>query len=392
MIRKRVLFVQFTNPAGYPPLEHSSRILADAGWEVTFIGTGADGESDRFRLPPHPRIRVKSWPFRKSGIGQKLLFAAFCLRALYEASRSRRCVIYASDALSCPAALLCSTLLGRPVIYHEHDAPQPAHSPGAIQRVVSWCRNRVASTARLCIVPGGARLERFKRDTGTLRPVFCVLNCPELREVRLDGPPGGRAHVLFYHGSLNESRLPFSVLHAIASLSTPLSLQFAGYETRHHEGFVGRFLDEARRLGIGDRVAYVGAPESRSSLLELCARATIGISFVPAASEDANLLSLAGASNKPFDYLACGLALLVSDMPDWRRMFVEPGYARACDCADPAAIGLALQWFIANPAEVQRMLERARHRLREEWNYEAQFAPVMAQMERLVSQDAEATG
>ena len=40
---RRILYVQFTNPAAYPPLEHSARILADAGWDVMFLGTGALG-------------------------------------------------------------------------------------------------------------------------------------------------------------------------------------------------------------------------------------------------------------------------------------------------------------------------------------------------------------
>ena len=32
MARKsRILFLQFANPAGYPPLEHASRILAGQG-------------------------------------------------------------------------------------------------------------------------------------------------------------------------------------------------------------------------------------------------------------------------------------------------------------------------------------------------------------------------
>lgn len=31
---KRIAYVQYANPARYPPLEHRSRMLADAGWEV----------------------------------------------------------------------------------------------------------------------------------------------------------------------------------------------------------------------------------------------------------------------------------------------------------------------------------------------------------------------
>ena len=51
---KRMVYVQYTNPAGYPPLEHSSQILAGAGWKVLFLGTGAAGGADGLRFSAHP--------------------------------------------------------------------------------------------------------------------------------------------------------------------------------------------------------------------------------------------------------------------------------------------------------------------------------------------------
>ena len=40
MRARRILYIQYTNPAGYPPLEHSSRLLAARGWVVVFLGIG----------------------------------------------------------------------------------------------------------------------------------------------------------------------------------------------------------------------------------------------------------------------------------------------------------------------------------------------------------------
>src|SRR5437016_1577910 len=76
MSTRRVLYVQYTNPGGYPPLEHSSRILADAGWQVLFLGTGALG-ADPLRLPAHPGISLRQIPFSRSGWRQKLHYAWF---------------------------------------------------------------------------------------------------------------------------------------------------------------------------------------------------------------------------------------------------------------------------------------------------------------------------
>jgi glycosyltransferase involved in cell wall biosynthesis len=86
---------------------------------------------------------------------------------------------------------------------------------------------------------------------------------------------------------------------------------------------------------------------------------------------------LTGASNKPFDYLACELAVLVSDLPDWCEMFVEPGYGLSCNPEEPLSIAAALRHFYNRPADTRLMGERGRKRILAEWNYETQFEPVL---------------
>ena len=67
---------------------------------------------------------------------------------------------------------------------------------------------------------------------------------------------------------------------------------------------------------------------------------------MPRSCDDINMRHMAGASNKPFDFMAAGMALLVSDLPEWDAMFVQPGFARSCDPADPLSIARQLQWFL----------------------------------------------
>ena len=91
---------------------------------------------------------------------------------------------------------------------------------------------------------------------------------------------------------------------------------------------------------------------------------------------------MTGASNKAFDYLAVGVAVLVSDLPDWRAFYVDPGYAFACDPNRADSIAVALQRFLDDPARMRAMGERGRQRVLTDWNYENLFAPVMREMER----------
>ncbi|NEQ86890.1 MAG: glycosyltransferase family 4 protein [Moorea sp. SIO2I5] len=129
----------------------------------------------------------------------------------------------------------------------------------------------------------------------------------------------------------------------------------------------------AEQLNISDRIKYLGTVPTRAELLEKCHSSDVGLSLFPAKS----LQPMPGASNKPFDYLACALPLLVSDLPDWKEMYVEPGYGLAANPEDPESIARALRWYLEHPKEMREMGENGRKRILEEWNYEKQFEAVI---------------
>lgn len=392
---KRVLYLQYTNPAGYPPLEHSARILADAGWQVRFLGTGAYGGANALRFPPHPRITVRQWRFCPPGGRQKLQYFAFGLWALGTVLGWRPRWVYASDLLACPFGLVLSFLPGVKVLYHEHDSPSEesrkqnaegenlsAFRLSAFQRFLLWTRRRLARRAAVCVLPNEMMVAAYRQTTERRKPIARVWNCPARGEAEQSTHAQAQTSLrLWYHGSINTQRMPPTVLHAMANLTFRTQLAFAGYETIGRTHYVAEFLAEAERLGVRSHIAYLG-PLPRSRLLLECQHSNIGISFVTMGGKGLSQVCLPGGSNKPFDYLACGLALLVSDRPDWRRMFVEPGYGLACNPEDPESIAAALRWFAEHPEETRAMGERGRQRILNEWNYETQFAPVLAAMER----------
>src|SRR5437870_5814715 len=163
-----MIYVQYTNPAGYPPLQHSSRILANNGWKVLFLGSGAQG-AGALEFPPHPNIQVKQMHFCPAGWRQKLHYALFTFWVLSWALLWRPHWIYASDLLACPVALLFSFIPGLKLLYHEHDSPNTKleHPISEFERFLLQTRRKAAQRASLCVVPNESRAERFKDETGT---------------------------------------------------------------------------------------------------------------------------------------------------------------------------------------------------------------------------------
>jgi glycosyltransferase involved in cell wall biosynthesis len=407
MTARRILYVQYTNPAGYPPLEHSSRILADRGWQVMFLGTGAHG-ANTLELPAHANIEVRRWKFQHPGFRQKLHYLAFNFWVLITALRWKPKWIYASDILACPIALVLKRI-GFRVLYHEHDSPNPEVPPSpsfgaagrgrrsdvsglssvvrgrwsAFQWFLLWTRKKLARCADLCVLPNKRRVEFFKQQTATSRPVICVWNCPSRDEAIVQPEKTADELILFYHGSIVPDRLPVSVIYALANLPSSVRLRIAGYETVGHPGYVRELEEFADSRELGSRFEYLGSLSSRQALLRETGKAHVGLALMPIKAMDLNLQAMTGASNKPFEYMACGLALLVSDLPDWSEMFVDPGFARACDPRRPENITEAVRWFVENPVKTRNMGERGRKQVLDEWNYETQFEAVSRALESM---------
>jgi glycosyltransferase involved in cell wall biosynthesis len=385
MQTNRILYVQYTDPAAYPPLEHSSRMLADAGWQVRFLGITITG-TETLRFPIHPNIQVTRLPNCNPGLLQKVHFVVFCLWALAWTLVWRPRWIYASDPFSCPIATLLSLVPGVGVIYHEHDSPEstdgrlPASATVGVMKLIMLARRLLVRRAVFCVLPNPERARLFANRLGAT-DVVCSFNCPDMNEIRsIVKCRSDETISLLYHGSVVPARLPKTVIEALSMAPANVKLTVIGYETIGSRGYVSELRHTAHQLAISDRVQFLGVLPTRCEVLEWCRRSDVGLAFMPLAPNGVNERHMTGASNKAFDCLACGMALLVSDLPDWRTMFVDPGYALACNPSDAKSIATALRWCVEHPQEVRAMGEAGRRRTLTEWNYQAQFAPVLERM------------
>ena len=176
------------------------------------------------------------------------------------------------------------------------------------------------------------------------------------------------------------ARLPLTVLDALTQLPDSVTLDVVGYVPAGAPEYLRHLQAHAAKRGVAHRLRVIGTVPTRQDLFQHARRCDVGLALMPTTSDDPNLRTMAGASNKPFDYLACGLALLVSDLPDWRTLYVDPGYGRVCRPDDPDSLAAALCWFLEHPAETRAMGERGRQRILAEWHYERQFAPVLERL------------
>ena len=378
--RPRILYLQYEDPGGYPPLEHSSRILAERGWDVTFLG--AEIVSDGvLRLPNHPRIFAANIGAAALWGLQPLRYLYFLVRSLYWTIFWRPSWIYGSDPTVLPVLWAVRKITTAEIIYHEHDSPDPRAASSRFKRLVLQCRKAIGQDAAICILPQQRRLEDFVHATQRNGPTLCVWNCPSLAEIRQNTSTVGQELSLYYHGSINAARLPPDLVIAISRFKGAVRLFIAGYEVQGSIGHVEALKRIAESNGAPGAVHYVGAIPLREDLLRFASKAHVGLSLMPVASDDINIRNMVGASNKPFDFMACGLPLLVSRIPEWVSTFVAPGFARACDPEDADSIERELIWFVEHPDERAEIGRRNADAIGRAWNYEAMFESALTRIE-----------
>ena len=372
--RGRVLFLQVVEPGMYPPIIAAAHLMADAGFQVTVLASpSADSQ---LRMEDHPDITVRRIAQRPNFVVRKQDYLRYMAAAAGLALRWRPDIVYASDSLGAVPGLLAARLAGARLVYHEHDSP----SPGALRSWLARFRAKVARNADLVIFPNAERAEIVRREIGfPAERLRIVWNLPRRAEQPTLAPKADMPLLLWYHGSITPDRLPPSVIEAVASFGGRVRLQIAGYEAPLVRGYISHMLDLASREKAAPFVSYVGQI-ARQDLLARATAAHVGLAFMPPCSNDINMQHMTGASNKAFDYMAAGLALMVSDLPDWRHMFVTPGYALACDPTSTPSIASALRWFIDHPDALRQMAVDARAKIAAEWNYETEFAPVLADL------------
>ncbi len=256
--------------------------------------------------------------------------------------------------------------------------------------------------------PNQKRLDGFLSDTGRTGPTELVWNVPAAEEV---GPTKPRPNPelplkLFYGGSLSPERLPWLVLEEIWRLKGRVNLDIIGYPNYENRRFPAEIKSKDGNCGI---VRYQGAVPRRQDLFRVMDVCEAALCLMPSKSLYSGMEQMAGASNKPFDAMARGLAVVVSDLPHWTELYLEEhtkeavggrreagrklgtclskevfrvpgpgkGYGIAINPESRESIRAGLEWMLANRGKLWEMGEHGRQRIQKQWNYERLYEPIL---------------
>lgn len=352
--------------------------LAAAGYEVCVAGPGSrdmEGVREGVQVVTVPRGR---------GISGRLVNA---LELFRKAVSMRADIYHFHDPELLPLGLLLR-LKGSKVIYdcHEH-FPQTAYVRRWVPRILRGAFSVVLD-----------RIERFFAShlTGVLgvveeqgsrfghRPFAAVRNFPRLEWFEANGRPGGSGQQeeceLLHLGSLSADRgsdFLVEVMQELGKTHPGVRLRAVGrFHTRQDEGNFRRRLETC---GLQGRILCQQELVPYNRLGQLIRRHRIGL--IPGQISVKNLAPF--VPTKLFEYLACGIPVVASDLPSIRTFYEEGDWGAIADPSDPAAHAREISRLLEDPAAAAGKGRRGRALVEERYNWGLESRKLIAFYDRI---------
>jgi glycosyltransferase involved in cell wall biosynthesis len=344
-------------------LEHDSRVqreartLVDAGYDVTILEVGATGQ-----VPGLVRRSVRAaFGTARGGIRLRVHQLTFMCGLFASVVRRQPAIVHAHDVATLLPAALATRLTGAPLIYDAHElASGVAYRHGLTARLITRMERIATRRAAGILTVSDSIADRMQATHGLPgRPVvvrnFCALPRPgepapgpSLRvQVGIDGQP-----LVLHQGAAAPGRGCENLVAAMASVPQA-HLVFLGTP---EAGFTSRLAGIARELELEDRVHFVPAvPPDR--LLATTSEADVGVTLFEASCENYRLT----LPNKLFEYVAAGVPVVGSSMPEVERVIVEHEIGWTVDPSSPDMIARVLRIALeaASDPEVRTRLIKA---------------------------------
>jgi glycosyltransferase involved in cell wall biosynthesis len=375
-----LLAVFYANPDRYPPTYNALMLLRE-----------------RFRVHLVCRLNDEppgvTWPddVRVERVGDRRSFeeklaapAAHRLRELGGFAWAVRralwadqpAVVYAYE----PYALAALGLAGcrAKIIYQRHEVEEIGpFNPRSMKDWILRYTHRLGRRAEIVVFPEKNRAAMYQRDAGDPRPGLIVPNFPLLSEfpAPLEWSPlieaRWRDKILFYRGNLGSGTGVPQMIRALPHLDPACSLRLCGRGAPEH---LREMEALAAELGVSARVRYDGFIPSYQQLNRETLAAAVG--FVLYQRTTANNEFMATATNKLYEYAACGVPAVVPSFPSYREFFGGESWIEYADPADPASVAEAVRRIFADRARYEERCRAARRAFEERYNFEAVFAPL----------------
>lgn len=358
-------------------VEKEARTLVAAGYRVTVMADAAHGLPARERRDGVEVRRVT-----------RRLGRVPVLRFLVHESRLARAlraigpdILHAHDSNALIPVAWAARSLGVPFVYDAHDLwlgrPRRERSRlyFAVSQMLYGLVERLLIPLAAATLTVSEPIARHLRRRYRLLNVHLVPNYPEpgragqpkqLRSLVGGGSIGTRGSIVLYLGGLMAGRGLEQLVDAIGMVPSA-ELVLLG------EGLLASdLLRRAAASGAADRV-HLLAPVPSEEVTAYAATADIGVSPILPSSLNYRY----SLPNKLFQYMAAGIPVVASDLPQVREIVNGARCGLVVDTTRPAAIAAAIDRLADDPNEARAMGQRGREAVEARFNWSIAAAALL---------------
>jgi glycosyltransferase involved in cell wall biosynthesis len=387
MEKKSIGILIYGNPDHFPPTINAVHLLSEH-FDVILIARNQN--HPRWQYPANVRVHcigqsASQQEIEQASAGAKLReYINFVTRARYILRNVS--LIYAYDAFGYTAAYLSQLFQPQviPLIYHNHDLSGQLFSLSSLSGWVQRGERRWVHKANIVVFPSQARALFFKKLANFNGQLMIVPNFPrksfltereDLKDLlweRFKKPQ------IFLQGSISRQTSLLELIDSLSFLDNNIELKLIGPIYDKEQDLIRDF---ATQKNVAERVKYF-KPLPYNELPSHTWMASIGVCLYK--KTDINHQTMGTASNKIYEYAACGLPAIVSDQPNYREHLGSETWVRFADPDDPYSIASAVRDILSDFGNYQAICLAARQAFEEKYNYESAFFPLLSKIKELI--------
>lgn len=331
--------------------------LYSRGWEVILVGRKLPDSNEVKRK--YKVVRFKLW-FNK-GV---LFYLTFNIRLFFYLLFNKSDFYLSNDIDTLPANYFVSKFTRRPIIFDAHEAFSEV--PELIGRkfkksVWRWMEKKMIPKTKIAYTVSNGVAEFYKNLTG--KSMEIIYNYPLLNS------EAKKSNIflshdkknIIYQGAVNKGRGIDLAIQSMKYLDGILHIIGVGDE--HSD-----MKELAEQLNLPEKVIFYGRilPEELKSITP---QADIGLSF----EEDLGLNYRYSLPNKLFDYIMAEIPVLVSDLPEMRKVVLESKVGEVLNSREPKEVAKKIVEMLSDESRLKEYKANCR-RVSKKYCWEEQLS------------------
>ena len=347
-----------------------AKTLVEAGYKVTIIAAQAQTHQT---VQGINFIGIKRPRWRLGRVLNWLTFIKLALKAKAD-------IYHFHDPDLLIAGLFLKLSTGKPVIYDNHDP----YIEAILQRewLPLWSRSIVSTlfgviektiAANLVVIVANERqCQRFPKAT-------LIRNYPDLTAFESQLEPPTRKQEVIYAGSLSEARGMFDLIKIAEALKpTPTVISVLGPIPNQ------QLEDQVKHMVAQKQLEPMIKFEGRVPYDQIVSRlrhASVGIIPFQDVPDHAIIIP-----TKLFEYAACGLPVVASDLPPIRQYMTEMNCGLLVEPGNPQAFAEAVIYLLHHPQEARRLGQNGQLAVFNRYNWATEAERLLELYRSLLSQ------